>query len=290
MHRCACVRECMHACVCHIVQWLVQSISNRKLVEIDSIPAEYGHTRVIPLFYLWVVTNSQNVYIWVCVVEKQEKEVSVAESSHHEPCGARPGSSTVVVNSISFAMCLMVVNSISLAICWFNSGTSTMVVHRVLSLDLSGGCQWPMMCVCMCVCMCMYVSVCVWMCVHACVHACVRVYVILLHVVFTHGQIGVYSWISGLPVTYSNWSPNEPNDWYHSEDCTEIFSKNSRWNDRNCSWPEPFICMMPDGKLNWLWSCGATVCAIVGLYGCLAISVWCSWRLLMKRVWYNNWY
>ena len=32
-----------------------------------------------------------------------KKELSLAKNSHWELCGARPGSSTVVVNSISFA-------------------------------------------------------------------------------------------------------------------------------------------------------------------------------------------
>lgn len=59
---------------------------------------------------------------------------------------------------------------------------------------------------------------------------------------------GTYSWVSGLPVTYSYWAPNEPNNWRTGEDCVEIYSKNSRWNDRACNWTLPFICMMPDGQ------------------------------------------
>ena len=59
---------------------------------------------------------------------------------------------------------------------------------------------------------------------------------------------GTYSWISSAPVTYSNWDPNEPNDFHHTEDCTTWRSWTGRWNDLNCANSQPYICEVPDSK------------------------------------------
>ena len=50
-----------------------------------------------------------------------------------------------------------------------------MLAHRVLSLDMSAGGQWSMVCACVCVCVCACVRVCVCACVwHVQVMALVR--------------------------------------------------------------------------------------------------------------------
>eukprot|EP00117_Sycon_ciliatum_P007514 scpid20721/ scgid10588/ Macrophage mannose receptor 1; C-type lectin domain family 13 member D; C-type lectin domain family 13 member D-like; Macrophage mannose receptor 1-like protein 1 len=59
---------------------------------------------------------------------------------------------------------------------------------------------------------------------------------------------GTYTWWSGMPVTYSNWAPHEPNQWQGNEDCTEIYSSTYKWNDRLCNRTQSFICMVPDNK------------------------------------------
>jgi hypothetical protein len=52
---------------------------------------------------------------------------------------------------------------------------------------------------------------------------------------------GTWEWISGEPVTFTNWYPGEPNDSYGGEDEGLIFSNNSinvtpgEWNDGNAS-------------------------------------------------------
>ena len=79
-----------------MVQWFVQSISNRNIA--GSIPAEF-----LLHLYLWVVTNSEMCMSeYECLVG-EKKELPLAKNSHWDLCGARPGSSTVVVNSIGFA-------------------------------------------------------------------------------------------------------------------------------------------------------------------------------------------
>ncbi|MCU0963102.1 MAG: S8 family serine peptidase, partial [Pirellulaceae bacterium] len=54
-------------------------------------------------------------------------------------------------------------------------------------------------------------------------------------------QEGVFEWVSGEPVTYTNWNvPYEPNDFGPGEDGTQInwnpFLNNGAWNDLYLSW------------------------------------------------------
>ena len=44
---CVCVYVCVSVCVSHVVQWYVQSISNRAVA--GSIPDDYGRTRLSSL-------------------------------------------------------------------------------------------------------------------------------------------------------------------------------------------------------------------------------------------------
>ena len=115
----ACVCVCVCACVCarhcvlgrcaHTVQWFVQSISNRNIA--GSIPTECGLTRLSSPPYLWVVTNSQIMCLSIGVCggkKKVEKELSPAQYQPLRAVWCRPGSSIVVGNSISLAICSMV--------------------------------------------------------------------------------------------------------------------------------------------------------------------------------------
>ena len=86
----ACVRACM--CVCGLrVQWFVQSISNRNIADSSFFSSISGWLPAAKCVCL-----SMSV-LW------EKIELSLAKNSHWELRGARPGSPTVGVNSISFA-------------------------------------------------------------------------------------------------------------------------------------------------------------------------------------------
>ncbi|APR76025.1 Cell surface protein [Minicystis rosea] len=51
---------------------------------------------------------------------------------------------------------------------------------------------------------------------------------------------GTFTWTSGDPFTYSNWSPNEPNN-SGDEDCTQLYVDGS-WNDWPCSNTAAYVC------------------------------------------------
>ena len=65
------VRVCVCVCVSHMVQWYVQSISNR--VVASSIPDDYGRTRLSSLSnspsssFILLGGDQQPVYAGVCV-------------------------------------------------------------------------------------------------------------------------------------------------------------------------------------------------------------------------------
>jgi uncharacterized protein YdcH (DUF465 family) len=47
-----------------------------------------------------------------------------------------------------------------------------------------------------------------------------------------HIQEGVWRWVSGEPVTYSNWLPNQPDNWDGIEDFVQLnLTGDGRWND-----------------------------------------------------------
>ena len=59
---------------------------------------------------------------------------------------------------------------------------------------------------------------------------------------------GNFTWTTNdngtIPVTYSDWNTNQPNDNLGKEDCGEIRrSIHYHWNDRSCSDKIAFICM-----------------------------------------------
>ena len=45
---------------------------------------------------------------------------------------------------------------------------------------------------------------------------------------------GVYEWVDGSDVSFTNWARNEPNRFRGAENCTEV-RVDGEWNDVNCS-------------------------------------------------------
>ncbi|EDO47850.1 predicted protein [Nematostella vectensis] len=58
------------------------------------------------------------------------------------------------------------------------------------------------------------------------------------------GREGRWEWTDRSPVTFKNWSPNEPNNggFRENEDCAVMRWDDSRWTDFPCSVPFKFIC------------------------------------------------
>ncbi|XP_075433420.1 hepatic lectin-like isoform X1 [Ascaphus truei] len=52
----------------------------------------------------------------------------------------------------------------------------------------------------------------------------------------------VWKWLDGTFLTFTNWSPNEPNNAAGNEKCTEILSGSGTWNDCNCANKNDYIC------------------------------------------------
>ena len=98
----------------------------------------------------WLAT-SKCVCLSLCCgkTRKGKKKLSLAESSHCEPCGVRPGSSTVVVSSISLAICLMVQF-------WYENYASAELSYHILRRWAFKGPR------------CMCVSACLSVCAHRC--------------------------------------------------------------------------------------------------------------------------
>ena len=43
-----------------------------------------------------------------------------------------------------------------------------------------------------------------------------------------------WTWSNGLSSSYTNWSSNQPDDYYQNEDCVHIYGSSGMWNDLNC--------------------------------------------------------
>ena len=107
---CACVCVCVHVCAgvyAGVSVWC-SSLCSRFSMEtrgVRSPPSAVKHVFLL-LLYLWVTAKcaclSMSV-LWGKKAVYKDMELSLAKNSHWELCGAKPGSSTVVVNSISFA-------------------------------------------------------------------------------------------------------------------------------------------------------------------------------------------
>ncbi|KAG2466118.1 MRC1 protein, partial [Polypterus senegalus] len=66
-----------------------------------------------------------------------------------------------------------------------------------------------------------------------------------------HNSIeGGYQWSDNSPVSYTNWGPNEPNNYLGRENCVEMgitANGSSYWNDLNCDAMRDWICQIPKG-------------------------------------------
>ena len=49
-------------------------------------------------------------------------------------------------------------------------------------------------------------------------------------------------WVDGSRLTYTYWSSGEPNNAGGSEDCAEIYPRNSEWNDKRCATLRHYVC------------------------------------------------
>ncbi|XP_038599237.1 pulmonary surfactant-associated protein D-like [Tachyglossus aculeatus] len=52
---------------------------------------------------------------------------------------------------------------------------------------------------------------------------------------------GIFRFLNQKPVSYTNWSPNEPNSSGGEEDCIELYS-NGKWNDKSCDNKMLIVC------------------------------------------------
>ncbi len=59
----------------------------------------------------------------------------------------------------------------------------------------------------------------------------------------TNLSLGYYTWESGGDLSYTNWSPGEPNNDGGDEHCIEMYSS-GLWNDVGCGSSFPFICQI----------------------------------------------
>jgi uncharacterized protein YegL len=56
---------------------------------------------------------------------------------------------------------------------------------------------------------------------------------------------GEFFWLDGTVKEFTKWSPGEPNDAGHNEDCTEMYS-NGNWNDIHCTALRNYMCKLRD--------------------------------------------
>lgn len=54
-----------------------------------------------------------------------------------------------------------------------------------------------------------------------------------------------FQWTDQSPVDFDFWTPNEPNNYFGSEQCTEMKRSYGLWNDDHCSTQLAFICKKP---------------------------------------------
>lgn len=57
-----------------------------------------------------------------------------------------------------------------------------------------------------------------------------------------------YQWVSGDPLTYTNWADGEPNDWDGLEPCALVNPTTGTWNDQKCEIPNNWICSIKKGR------------------------------------------
>ncbi|HUQ07364.1 MAG TPA: C-type lectin domain-containing protein [Kofleriaceae bacterium] len=57
-----------------------------------------------------------------------------------------------------------------------------------------------------------------------------------------HDSEGVFRWVTGAALTYTDWVGAEPNNDFNTEDCGEYRETTDRWNDRTCSATQQYVC------------------------------------------------
>ncbi len=55
-------------------------------------------------------------------------------------------------------------------------------------------------------------------------------------------QEGRMFWSGGAPLTFTNWSPGQPDDFQDREDCVVKTAPAGTWNDRPCTNVIPYVC------------------------------------------------
>ncbi|MEL6866959.1 MAG: lectin-like protein, partial [Bacteroidota bacterium] len=59
-----------------------------------------------------------------------------------------------------------------------------------------------------------------------------------------HNIEGVFEWVNGDPVTYTNWYPGQPNNYNGNQDYVELLN-NGKWNDQYTSEKREFVMELP---------------------------------------------
>jgi len=62
---------------------------------------------------------------------------------------------------------------------------------------------------------------------------------------------GLFDWLSGNSLGWTNWRYGEPNDHNDGEDCVETEVGTGLWDDQNCTYPEAYVCERDCTEERW---------------------------------------
>jgi len=56
-----------------------------------------------------------------------------------------------------------------------------------------------------------------------------------------------YVWVTGVPASYTNWAPGQPDHYNNQEHCVQLSDDKSstHWNDMDCANALPYLCKLP---------------------------------------------